>query len=118
MASVPRRDKGFFDTIPPELEDAARIDGCSELGTLVRIVLPLSKAALATIALFYAVGYWNDFFTALLYLNNSAMWPLPMVLRLRSTESAPGANQAGTGRGRNGFFHLASGKGCQFVAAH
>lgn len=79
----------FFMGIPGELIDSARIDGANELQILIRIVLPLSKAVIAVIALFYAVGYWNDFFTALLYLNSSAMWPLPLVLRLRGGESAP-----------------------------
>jgi putative aldouronate transport system permease protein len=79
----------FFMGIPGEIIDSARIDGANDLQILIRIVLPLSKAVIAVVALFYAVGYWNDFFTALLYLNSSAMWPLPMVLRLRGGESAP-----------------------------
>lgn len=79
----------FFMGIPGEIIDSARIDGANDLQILTRIVLPLSKAVIAVIALFYAVGYWNDFFTALLYLNNSAMWPLPMVLRLRGGDPAP-----------------------------
>jgi putative aldouronate transport system permease protein len=73
--------RSFFATLPRELEDAARIDGCSELSTLVRIVLPLSKAALATIALFYAVGYWNAFFNAVLYISDRSLWPLQLFLR-------------------------------------
>jgi ABC-type glycerol-3-phosphate transport system permease component len=79
----------FFMGIPRELVDSARIDGANDLQILIRIVLPLSKAAIAVIALLYAVAYWNDFFTALLYLNSSAMWPLSLVLRARSGESAP-----------------------------
>jgi putative aldouronate transport system permease protein len=79
----------FFMGIPHELIDSARIDGANDLQILIRIVLPLSKAAIAVIALFYAVGYWNNFFNALLYLNNSAMWPLSLVLRARSGQSAP-----------------------------
>jgi putative aldouronate transport system permease protein len=75
--------------IPGELIDSARIDGANDLQILTRIVLPLSKAVIAVIALFYAVGYWNNFFTALLYLNNSSMWPLALVLRGRGGESAP-----------------------------
>jgi putative aldouronate transport system permease protein len=73
--------RSFFVTLPRELEDAARIDGCSELGTLVRIVLPLSKAALATIALFYAVGYWNAFFNAVMFISDRSLWPLQLFLR-------------------------------------
>jgi putative aldouronate transport system permease protein len=73
--------RSFFATLPRELEDAARIDGCSELGTLIRIVLPLSKAALATIGLFYAVGYWNAFFNAVMYISDRSLWPLQLFLR-------------------------------------
>jgi putative aldouronate transport system permease protein len=73
--------RSFFATLPRELEDAARIDGCSELGTLLRIVLPLSKAALATIGLFYAVGYWNAFFNAVMYISDRSLWPLQLFLR-------------------------------------
>ncbi|MGG1553495.1 carbohydrate ABC transporter permease [Paenibacillus ferrarius] len=71
----------FFRTFPVELEEAARIDGCSDLGALIRIVLPLSTAAVATIALFYAVSYWNSFFPALMFLNDYAKYPLQLLLR-------------------------------------
>jgi putative aldouronate transport system permease protein len=73
--------KNFFQELPPGLEEAAKIDGCSELGLLWRIVLPLSKPVLATFTLFYAVGHWNDFFAALLYINDPAKWPLQVLLR-------------------------------------
>lgn len=73
--------KNFFQELPPELEEAARIDGCNELGLLWKIVLPLSKPVLATFTLFYAVGHWNNFFTALLYINDPAKWPLQVILR-------------------------------------
>jgi putative aldouronate transport system permease protein len=73
--------KNFFQELPPELEEAARIDGCSEPGLLWRIVLPLSKPVLATFALFYAVGHWNNFFSALLYINDPSKWPLQVMLR-------------------------------------
>lgn len=79
----------FFMGIPGELVDSARIDGANDLQILVRMVLPLSKTVIAVIALFYAVAYWNDFFSALLYLNHSAMWPLSLVLRARAGENAP-----------------------------
>ena len=79
----------FFMGIPGEIIDSARMDGANDLQILTRIVLPLSKAVIAVIALFYAVGYWNDYFTALLYLSNSSMWPLPLVLRPYGAESAP-----------------------------
>lgn len=73
--------KNFFQELPPELEEAARIDGCTELGLLWKIVLPLSKPVLATFTLFYAVGHWNSFFSALLYINNPDKWPLQVMLR-------------------------------------
>mgnify|MGYP001237762551 CR=1 FL=1 len=73
--------KNFFQELPPELEEAARIDGCTEIGLLMRIVLPLSAPVLATFTLFYAVGHWNDFFTSLLYLNDPQKWPLQVLLR-------------------------------------
>ncbi|PWV90543.1 carbohydrate ABC transporter membrane protein 2 (CUT1 family) [Paenibacillus cellulosilyticus] len=73
--------KNFFQELPPELEEAARIDGCTEIGLLLRIVLPLSAPVLATFTLFYAVGHWNDFFSSLLYLNDPQKWPLQVLLR-------------------------------------
>lgn len=73
--------KNFFQEIPKEIEEAGRIDGCSELGLLWRIVLPLSMPVLATFTLFYAVGHWNDFFAALLYINDPEKWPLQVMLR-------------------------------------
>ena len=71
----------FFKGLPQELFDSAKIDGASEWQILRRIVLPLSKAILAVVGLFYGVGYWNSFFTSLLYLNDSSLWPLQMVVR-------------------------------------
>lgn len=73
--------RNFFMQIPGELLDSARIDGAGDFRILMRIVFPLSKGVMAVVALFYAVNYWNAFFTALLYLNNAAMWPLSLVLR-------------------------------------
>jgi len=79
----------FFMGIPQELLDSAKIDGANDWDILMRIVLPLSKAVVAVVALFYAVGYWNNFFNALLYLNDSSMWPLQLVLRLYVVQGAP-----------------------------
>jgi len=79
----------FFMNIPSELLDSARIDGANDWDILLKIVLPLSKAVVAVVALFYAVSYWNDFFNALLYLNDSSMWPLQLVLRLYVVQGAP-----------------------------
>jgi ABC-type glycerol-3-phosphate transport system permease component len=60
----------FFRSIPMELSDAAKIDGCSNLGTLFRIVMPLAKPALATVAIFSFMNHWNDFIRPLIYLNS------------------------------------------------
>lgn len=73
--------KNFFEALPPELEDAARIDGCTEMGVLWRVALPLSKPVIATFSLFYAVGHWNTFFAALLYIQDHTRWPLQVLLR-------------------------------------
>ncbi|MEZ2717874.1 carbohydrate ABC transporter permease [Niallia circulans] len=73
--------KTFFQGIPVELEEAAKMDGCSEMGIFLRIILPLSKPVLATFALFYAVTIWNDYFHALLYISDSAKWPVQVLLQ-------------------------------------
>ena len=71
----------FFEGIPEELEEAARIDGCSEWKTLWKIILPVSKPALASISLFYAVWHWNSFFDVVLYITKRELWPLQTLLR-------------------------------------
>ncbi|MDF2815850.1 MAG: sugar transporter permease, partial [Paenibacillus sp.] len=71
----------FFSGLPNELEEAGKMDGLSDIGLFLRIALPLSKASLATIGLFYAVGIWNNFYTALLYLRNPDLVPLQVILR-------------------------------------
>jgi putative aldouronate transport system permease protein len=73
--------RAFFMNIPGELIESAKIDGASEWVVLRRIVLPISRAVIAVVGLFYAVGYWNAFFNALLYINDTDKWPLPLVLR-------------------------------------
>jgi len=80
----------FFQSIPVELEESAKIDGASEVRVYFQIILPLSKAALAAIGLFYAVGHWNSFFSALIYLKSKAKMPLQILLRnmLISSEMA------------------------------
>ena len=71
----------FQSTIPREMEEAAIIDGCSDFKLFMKIVLPLSTPIIAVMALFYGVGHWNGFFSALIYLSDKAMYPLQMVLR-------------------------------------
>ena len=74
--------KNFFQGIPQELEESAHLDGCTDISTLIRIVLPLSLPVLATFGLFYAVGHWNSYFSAMIYLTkNDKMWPLQLILR-------------------------------------
>jgi multiple sugar transport system permease protein/putative aldouronate transport system permease protein len=73
--------RAFFQELPEDLFESAALDGASSLTVLVRIVLPLSRAVLAVIGLFYAVGYWNAFFNALLYLQSTEKWPMALVLR-------------------------------------
>lgn len=71
----------FFTGIPAALREAAIIDGASEITVLFRIIFPLSKAIFATIGLFTLVAKWNDWFSALIYLNRETMYPLQMILR-------------------------------------
>ena len=73
--------RAFFQELPKELFESAAIDGVGAGTVLLRIVLPLSKAVLAVIGLFYAVAYWNAFFNALLYIQSSEKWPMALVLR-------------------------------------
>ena len=73
--------KTFFQGIPESLIEAAQIDGMGHLGILCKIVVPLSKPILATMTLFYAVGYWNDWFTALIYMNSNSKYPVTLFLR-------------------------------------
>lgn len=73
--------KSFFENMPEELEEAAAIDGLNTYGILLRIVLPLSKAVLATMILFYAVVNWNSWFSAFLYLDKKELFPVTIFLR-------------------------------------
>lgn len=73
--------KNFFDEIPKSLIESAEIDGASPMAVFTRIVLPLSKAALASIGLMYAVGYWNDYTNYRLYIQNSDLYNFQMKLR-------------------------------------
>lgn len=73
--------KNFFQELPQELEDAAYIDGCNDLVTFTRIMLPLSKPVIASISLFYGVGFWNDYFSSMIYLNSPEKYPIQIQLR-------------------------------------
>ncbi|WP_235558150.1 carbohydrate ABC transporter permease [Sphaerimonospora mesophila] len=73
--------KSFFQELPQALEEAARIDGCSELGVFWKVVMPLSKPIIATFSLFYAVGIWNDYMSPLLYIDDNRKWTLQVIVR-------------------------------------
>lgn len=89
----------FENSIPVELQEAAWLDGCSHIRYFWSIVLPLSRAVISVILLYYAVGHWNDFFTALLYLNKDEYQPLQIILRniLISNQAMAGTTGAGEG---------------------
>ena len=71
----------FRTSIPPELLEAAQLDGCNDFQFLARVVLPLSTPIIAVLTLFYAVSHWNEYFAALLYLNKQELYPLQIMLR-------------------------------------
>jgi putative aldouronate transport system permease protein len=88
--------KAFFENLPSELEEAAQIDGLSTYGILARIVLPLSKAVVATMVLFYSVSFWNSWFGAFLYLDRTELMPVTVYLR-NLIAGATGGGNAGAG---------------------
>lgn len=73
--------KAFFESLPLDLEEAAAVDGLNTYGILFRIVLPLSKAIVATMVLFYAVSFWNSWFSAFLYMDRQELFPVTVYLR-------------------------------------
>lgn len=73
--------RNFFQAIPESLEESAKIDGYNDIMIFLKIILPLSMPSIATISLFYAVAYWNEYMNAILYLNDSAKWPIQILLR-------------------------------------
>ena len=85
--------KAFFENLPSELEEAAAVDGLNTYGILFRIVLPLSKAVLATMVLFYAVSFWNSWFTAFLYMDHSNLFPVTVYLRNLIAGATSGSNE-------------------------
>jgi putative aldouronate transport system permease protein len=92
--------RGFFANTSRDLIDAAYMDGAGEWRILTRIVLPTSRAVVAVIALFYAVGYWNTFFNALLYLPDNQKWPLQLVIYTYTLQgnAMPGTGVTQTGQ--------------------
>ena len=71
----------FFKSLPDEIEESAKMDGCGDLRLLFQIVMPLSKPALATLTLFYAVFHWNTYLHAILYITDTEKWPIQVLLR-------------------------------------
>ncbi len=71
----------FENGIPKDLKEAARVEGCSNIGVFTKIVLPLSKSIIAVMVIFYSVGHWNEYFNALLYITDKAKQPLQVILR-------------------------------------
>ena len=95
--------KNFFQELPDELMEAAKLDGCGEFDVFRRIVLPLSKPIIATISLFHAVGLWNDYMSPLLYINDSSKWTLQVFVRQITSQANvivnPDPNQVPPGQG-------------------
>ncbi len=88
--------RNFFEhSIPKEMIEAAEIDGCSKWTTFIKIVVPLSRSIMAVMVVFSMVAYWNDWFTALIYLPGKENAPLPLVLRNILIKSSASASQAG-----------------------
>jgi putative aldouronate transport system permease protein len=87
--------KTFFLSIPASLEESARIDGANDVLVFARIIIPLSKATIATIALFMAVGYWNDYFSTVLYITDGKKWALQAVLRFMLVNTTQAMTAAG-----------------------
>lgn len=73
--------KTYFEHLPSEIEDAAKVDGCGDFKTLFHVVLPLSAPIMATVGLFYGVGHWNAYFAAIMYLSDKSLYPIQVVLR-------------------------------------
>jgi putative aldouronate transport system permease protein len=85
--------KSFFENQPVELEEAAAVDGLGTYGILLRIVLPLSKAVIATMLLFYAVSFWNSWFSGFLYMDRSDLFPVTVYLRNLIVGATTGSDQ-------------------------
>lgn len=73
--------KNFYLALPESIDESAKIDGCNDLQVFIHIAIPLSLSSLATFSLFYAVGHWNSYFHALLYIRDPELWPIQMWLR-------------------------------------
>jgi putative aldouronate transport system permease protein len=86
--------RSFFQRIPPELQESARMDGCGEFRMFWKLIVPLSMPVIATFTLFYGVGNWNTYFEAILYINDTSRWPLQPFLRQMLVVDDSGMDQA------------------------
>jgi putative aldouronate transport system permease protein len=94
----------FFETsLPSELYEAAAIDGCSHFKFFIQVAMPLSKALISVIGLYYLVGHWNDFFTALIYIRSNELQPLQIILRDILLSNQVFASGAGVGGDAGGY---------------
>lgn len=93
----------FESSIPKELYEAAAIDGCSHFGFFMKVALPLSKAVISVIGLYYLVAHWNDFFTALIYVRSNTLQPLQIVLRDILLSNQVFSGGAGSGGAAGGY---------------
>ncbi len=107
----------FTENIPLELKDATRIDGGSEFAIFFRVVLPLSKAILAVMLLFFAVGHWNSFRSALLYIRDTDRYPLPLVLRNLLMKSTVTDDLSSSGISMNRLLGMQGLKYCVIIVA-
>ncbi len=97
--------KNFFMQIPDSLEEAAKIDGAGDLYILYRLFVPLSMPIMSTVALFFGVGKWNDWFTAVLFIDNNSLYPIQNILRAMVIEGK--MDTLGSGIFKNSEFKLA-----------
>ncbi|KRF42887.1 sugar ABC transporter permease [Paenibacillus sp. Soil787] len=93
----------FFETLPSELYEAAAMDGCSHFKYFIQVAMPLSKALISVIGLYYLVAHWNDFFTALIYIRKNELQPLQIILRDILLSNQVFANGAGVGGDAGGY---------------
>jgi putative aldouronate transport system permease protein len=93
----------FESSIPKELFEAAQMDGCSHFQFFGKVVLPLSKAVISVVGLYYLVGHWNDFFTGLIYIRDYSLQPLQIVLRDILLSNQVFAEGAGSGGASGGY---------------
>ncbi|GHT63983.1 putative ABC transporter permease protein YtcP [Spirochaetia bacterium] len=105
--------RNYFREMPDELEEAAKIEGYNDLSILFRIILPLAKPLLATFAIIFGVDHWNSWFNATLYLSNSRMWPIQVILRQVITSMS----QVGDAMGGTNYIPPMTVRMCTIVVA-